>query len=86
MKKEIKVTNRIYTSPDDSVSRDGVHWSPARPQLYFTNIFERVWHWLGHHWSYGQPYCIVCGLAEKIVKQPEVYMTFNRIKKRLDIK
>jgi hypothetical protein len=57
----MKVTNRLYTDPNTQVSRDGKHWEPARPLLYSPNLIEKIKHTLGSHWSYGQPFCVICG-------------------------
>ena len=56
-----EVKNKIYTSPDDLDCRDGEHWEPAKPVLYSPNIFDRIRHAFGKHWSWGQPFCVICG-------------------------
>lgn len=56
-----EVKNKIYTSPDNQQSSDGKHWEPARPVLYSPNLFEKIKHALGYHWSWGQEFCVVCG-------------------------
>lgn len=40
-------------------------WEPAKPELLSPNLKE----WFSHnilrkHFSYGQPYCVMCGYAE----------------------
>jgi hypothetical protein len=39
-------------------------WKPARPELLRPNLREWFLHnVMGKHFSYGQPFCVVCGLA-----------------------
>lgn len=47
-----------------------MQWEPARPELYWPNFKERFIHWLGYHFTFGQPYCVVCGYAE-LLTQPK---------------
>lgn len=75
--KTIAVENVIYLAPDVATSRDGKHWEPAKPELLSPNLRERFWHALGYHFSYGQPFCVACGLSEKKPRgkdaNPEIY-------------
>ena len=52
----INVTNEYYTDPLVMTEKE-----PARPCLLSPNLKERFVHWLGFHFSFGQPYCVVCG-------------------------
>lgn len=59
-------TDEIWTS---SVSAtfdcDKGVWERSRPMLYDPNSWEWFEHsMLGRHFSFGQPYCVVCGYAE----------------------
>lgn len=62
----IQVTAQDYLSPDSATSRDGKHWEAAKPMLLFPNLRERFIHWRGNHFTFGQPYCVVCGKEEKL--------------------
>jgi len=64
--KYIKVLERDYLSPDSAISKDGKHWEPAKPELLSPNLKERFIHWRGKHFSFGQPYCVICGREEDI--------------------
>lgn len=59
----MKIANEFYTMPDVQTEIKG-HWVTARPELYSPNIFQKIKHLLGFHWSYGQPYCVICGKKE----------------------
>lgn len=64
--KYIKVTEKIYTSPN-SAYQDKVtgNWFPATPELYSPNLREWFIHNIQRkHFSWGQPYCVVCGKVE----------------------
>lgn len=67
--KIIKVSKRIYadTGALSGVKTEyGMVWSPTRPELIRPGSpKERLYHWLGYHVSYGQPFCVMCGLAER---------------------
>ena len=62
MKKHIKVTNEVCTSMDTAYySSEKNGWLPASPEPYPTTIFEWIDHnILGRHFTFGQPYCVVC--------------------------
>lgn len=61
--KYIKVGQNQYVSPNVQIlQRDG--WQKASPELLEPNLWERFIHFLGYHFSFGQPYCVVCGKEE----------------------
>lgn len=61
----VNVSDRLFTSSETMVRNPDGTWSQAKPLLYTPSILERIKHALGKHWSYGQPFCVVCG-KEKI--------------------
>lgn len=63
MKRKIKVSSHYYRSEHATQLDNGI-WIPATPTLYGANPIEVVLHFLGLHWTYGQPYCVVCGREE----------------------
>jgi hypothetical protein len=63
--KFIKVIDKIYTDPQSASSPDGIHWEPAKPELYPCNLWEWIIHKLGFHFCWGQPYCVVCGKEQE---------------------
>ncbi len=72
--KYIKVSKKIYRIPNTAVLETnyiGGHidsrWVKARPELLETNLKERFIHSvLRKHFTFGQPYCVVCGREEII--------------------
>lgn len=64
MIKKIKVSEKIYTSPNAAVKTEN-GWEPAKPELWegFGGL-KGFMHLFGNHYSYGQPYCIFCGKEE----------------------
>lgn len=66
MKKYIKVRkDEIYTAENVAILNAYTEqWETARPELYDCNLFEAIQHKLGYHFSFGQPYCVVCGFAD----------------------
>jgi hypothetical protein len=61
----INVSGRLFTWSGNLVRNPDGTWSPAKPLLYTPNLFEKIKHALGKHWSYGQSFCVICG-KEKI--------------------
>ena len=59
--KKIKVLNRKWSDPNTLARRPDGTCGPAYPVLYEGNIFEKIKHFLGMHFSFGQPFCVVCG-------------------------
>ena len=41
-------------------------WQKDKPVLYSPNVLESILHKLNKHWSYGQPYCVICGLEKAL--------------------
>ncbi len=65
--KYIKVNNLSYISPNTAASTDGKNWLPLRPELYHPNLKEWFIHYvLRKHFTFGQPFCVVCGKKEKV--------------------
>lgn len=65
--KYIKIRkDTIYTAGDTAtLNSRTMQWEPARPMLYSPNPKEWFVHAvLRKHFSFGQPYCVVCGYAE----------------------
>jgi hypothetical protein len=58
--KFIEVTDKIYKDPNIAVFVCGEGWQPASPEPLEPNLKERVLHWWGYHFTFGQPYCVVC--------------------------
>lgn len=61
--KYIKVIEDLYVS-DDCLQQNNENgkWEKARPVLYTPNLKEWFIHYiLGKHFTFGQPYCVVCG-------------------------
>ena len=62
----MKVSNKLYSDPSVQVQGSG----GGGLVLYKPNLIEKIKHALGKHWSYGQPFCVVCGLEEiKIISE-----------------
>lgn len=61
----IKVTNEYYTDSSTARLEEGI-WKPARPELLYPTVFERVMHLFGGHITFGQPYCVICGKCEDL--------------------
>ena len=58
--KIIKVENEIYKDPNTAVHIDG-KWENATPEAYEPNLIEKIRHnVLRQHFTFGQPYCVVC--------------------------
>lgn len=72
-KKYIQVNEKeLYTLQNHAVlnMRTG-KWEPASPELYSPSIKEWFTHnILGQHFTFGQPYCVVCGCAEDLSTKP----------------
>lgn len=67
--KYIKVRkDEIYTFGDTAtLDTSTMQWKPATPELYSCNLKEWFIHAvLRKHFSFGQPYCVVCGYAEAL--------------------
>lgn len=70
--KYIKVSKKVYRSSKTQsleTSYVGGHidsqWVAAKPELLQPNLKERFIHSvLRKHFSFGQPYCVVCGKEE----------------------
>jgi hypothetical protein len=63
--KYIKVASHIYTDPNVAIQNNGLgRWEAARPELLETNLWERLVHRFYSHFTFGQPFCVVCGRAE----------------------
>ena len=70
--KYIKIRkDEVYTSSNSaSLNVKTGEWEPAKPELYSCNVKEWFIHnVLGKHFTFGQPYCVVCGYAELKSKQ-----------------
>lgn len=64
--KYIEVTKEIYTMSDcaSQNTKTGV-WEPMTPSLYDCNLKEWFIHnVLKKHFTFGQPYCVVCGCKQ----------------------
>ena len=65
--KYIKIKkDEIYTSENNAVldTKTG-KWLPAKPELLHPSLKERFIHAiLRKHFTFGQPYCVMCGFAE----------------------
>lgn len=71
MKKYIKVKKEKWSDPHQAVlDKKTGQWKPAYPELYEPNFIERIKHdVLGKHFTFGQPYCVVCGLSDRFIKE-----------------
>ena len=58
--KKIKVAKETYTDPNVGIRTANGEYIPGIPVAYSPNIFEAVRHALGTHFSFGQPFCVVC--------------------------
>lgn len=59
---KFKVTDEIWLSSSTAVDMGNGNWQRARPELLSPNLAEWFRHTiLRQHFSWGQPYCIVCG-------------------------
>ncbi len=58
--------DEIYTSGDTAtLNTETMQWEPAKPLLLRPNLKEWFIHFvLRKHFTYGQPYCVVCGYVE----------------------
>lgn len=67
-KKYIKIKKEIWASSDVSTQQLGSgEWLPTNPQLLHPTLIERFIHGiLRKHFTYGQPYCVMCGYSEDI--------------------
>ena len=63
--------DELYTSSNSAVlNTSTMKWEPAKPELYNCNIKEWFIHYiLRKHFTFGQPYCVVCGYAELLTKE-----------------
>lgn len=63
--KYIQVKSTYYSCSDVQISTQPGTWKNARPERYYPNLKERFIHnVLKKHFSFGQPYCVVCGKEE----------------------
>jgi len=65
--KYIKIKkDEIYTSKNVAIlDTSTMKWKPSKPELHSCNLKEWFIHAvLRKHFSFGQPYCVVCGYAE----------------------
>jgi hypothetical protein len=58
--------DELYTSSDcATLNTKTMLWEPAKPELYSCNLKEWFIHYiLRKHFTFGQPYCVVCGYAQ----------------------
>ena len=58
--------DELYTIKDSAVlNTKTMKWEPVKPELYHCNLKEWFIHnILKKHFTFGQPYCVVCGYAE----------------------
>lgn len=68
--KYIKIRkDELWTAADSAtLDTSTMQWKPAKPELLPPSIKE----WFVHnvmrkHFTYGQPYCVMCGYTETIV-------------------
>lgn len=67
--KYIKIRkDELYTSTDSAIlNPKTMKWEPAKPELLYPNLKELFIHKiLRKHFSFGQPYCVMCGYAEDL--------------------
>ena len=66
--KYIQVTNEFYTIPNASGQDPKTgKLTPIRPELYDCNLKEWIIHnIMKKHFTFGQPYCVVCGKCKLI--------------------
>lgn len=72
--KYIKVTNEIYTDENTKYCDPKLGWLDATPEKYYPEIGdgvfeylkEKISHAIGLHYTFGQPYCVVCLKKQKI--------------------
>lgn len=59
--------DEIWTGENTAVLNvSRMKWEPAKPELYTPNLKEWFVHnILRKHFSFGQPYCVVCGYAKQ---------------------
>ncbi len=63
--KIINVSNEDFRALNTASSADGKHWEPAKPELLYPNFWEWILHYIfKKHFTFGQPYCVVCGKSE----------------------
>lgn len=62
----IQVKQTIYTDPQVIGKRPNeTHWHPVAPELLSPNLKEWFIHYvLRKHFTFGQPFCVVCGREE----------------------
>ena len=66
--KYIKVTDKKYVDPNVGTLNKKGQWVNGQPELYPPNLIEWFKHdILGRHFSFGQPFCVICGKEEKII-------------------
>jgi len=64
--KIMQVKNRTFTDSSVQSSWDGKYWQPAMPCLLTPNLWEWFLHnILRRHFSFGQPFCVVCGKEKR---------------------
>jgi hypothetical protein len=58
--------DEVYTMSDSATLNTKIgQWEPTKPALYSCNLREWFVHnILRKHFTFGQPYCVVCGYAE----------------------
>lgn len=59
-KQIIKVSEEIYTDPSTARATPDGKYVPATPEPYEPNFIEGLLHRFGRHFTFGQPYCVVC--------------------------
>lgn len=72
--KYIKISNKIYRCPNTQTLETNfiggfvdTQWVETRPELLQPNLKEWFIHtFLRKHFSFGQPFCVVCGYAELV--------------------
>lgn len=70
--KYIKIRKDVLHTSGDTAALNPktMQWEPAKPHLMsFEFSMQGIKEWFVHtilrkHFSYGQPYCVVCGYAE----------------------
>lgn len=62
----------LWTSDDTAVlNSETMKWEPAKPELMYAEFsLSGLKEWFVHtvlkkHFSYGQPYCVMCGYGKK---------------------
>jgi hypothetical protein len=62
--KLIQVKSTCYVDPNTQTEVNGVYVGTRPVLINPPNRNEQQIHDSGQHLSYGQPYCVICGLAE----------------------